>query len=234
MALVVGARNVGRAVAAERAAAGWRVLAVSRTAQSLERLREACPDALAVAGDARDPSVVAAAIARARDELGGLDLVVNALTAPPRGQPFGGGPLAEAPPGRLGEWIDGYLPATFEILRQSARAMAARGAGTIVQVVGPSGRRPTPGHGPFAAAQMGARGLVMTLAQEMRPRGVHVALVVANARVETDRRPPGSEPAEVMLRPEDVARAVGFLADQPGRGWTHELTVTPPGAAWTP
>ncbi|MCU0307081.1 MAG: SDR family NAD(P)-dependent oxidoreductase [Thermoleophilia bacterium] len=228
VALVVGARNVGRAVVADRLAAGWKVLAVARTRSTLTELRRACPGVGTMEADAADPALMAAAIARCRMEMGGLDLVVNAITDPPRDQPFGGGEIAGAPPGRLEEWVRPYLPAAWEVLRQAGGAMKQQGSGTIVQVVGPSGRRPGAGRGPFGVAQMGARALTTVLAQELRPEGVHVALVVADGFIRTDRNPEGD------IRPEDVASAIGYLAGQAPSAWTHDLVLTPRAGDWIP
>ena len=81
--VVFGARNVGRAVAARRRAGGGRVLAVARTARTLEALAGAHPGVATMHGDATEHAVVQEALERAQRELGGLDLVVNAITAPP-------------------------------------------------------------------------------------------------------------------------------------------------------
>jgi NAD(P)-dependent dehydrogenase (short-subunit alcohol dehydrogenase family) len=231
--VVFGARNVGRAVVAERLAAGWRTLAVARSEETLERLRAAHPDAVTLRGDAADPLDVAAALDRA-EELGGLDLVVNAVTAVPRDHSFGGGPIAEAPPDRLASWTAGFLPPAFEVLRAAGARMARRGAGTIVQVSGGSARRAMPGRGPWAVAQFGARALAHALAQELRGAGVHVALLVADGMIRTDRNPMAGKPEIDGLDPEDVAAAVAYLAGQSPRGWSHELVITPAGDTWVP
>ena len=91
-----------------------------------------------------------------------------------------------------------------------------------------------PGRGPWAAAQFGARALTQSLAQELRPAGVHVALLVADGIIRTSRNPMADRPAEDALTPEDVAAAVAYLAGQSPRGWTHELVVTPAGDTWVP
>jgi NAD(P)-dependent dehydrogenase (short-subunit alcohol dehydrogenase family) len=187
--VVFGARNVGRAVVADRLAAGWRALAVARTDATLEALREAHPGVAVVRGDAGDHEVVAEALARAERDLGGLDLVVNATTSVPRDHSFGGGPIAEAPPDRLERWMAGYLPAAWAIMRGGGAALARRGSGTMVQVSGGSARRGMPGRGPWAAAQFAARALAQSLAQELRPVGVHVALLVADGIIRTERNP---------------------------------------------
>jgi NAD(P)-dependent dehydrogenase (short-subunit alcohol dehydrogenase family) len=91
-----------------------------------------------------------------------------------------------------------------------------------------------PGRGPWAAAQSAARALTHALAPELRPAGVHVALLVADGIIATDRNPMEGRPPEDSLRVEDVAAAVAYLAAQSPRGWTHELVITPAGDTWVP
>lgn len=229
-----GARNVGRAVAADRLAAGWRVLAVARSDDTLRALSEAHPEAATLRGDATDHDLVAEALARARRDLGGLDLVVNATSSVPRDHSFGGGPVLDAPPDRLESWMAGYLPAAWAILRGGAGALAAQGSGTLVQVSGGSARRGMPGRGPWGAAQFAARALTQSLAQELRPAGVHVALLVADGIIRTDRNPMAGAPRRDAMNPSDVAAAVAYLAAQAPSAWTHELVITPAGDAWLP
>lgn len=234
VAVVFGARNVGRAIVADRLAAGWRALAVARGDETLDALRAAHPGVETLRGDASDHGVVAQALERAERDLGGLDLVVNATTSVPRDHSFGGGPLIDAPPERLEAWMAGFLPAAWAILRGAGAALERRGAGTLVQISGGSARRAMPGRGPWAAAQFGARALTHALAQELRPRGVHVALLVADGVIQTGRNPMEGRPPEDSLSAGDVAAAVAYLAGQTHRGWTHELVITPAGDTWIP
>lgn len=233
-AVVFGARNVGRAVVRERRAAGWGVLAVARTEATLARLRDEDPAVLTLAGDAADPGVVAAALERAEADLGPVRLVVNAVTAPPRTGVFGGGPVTEAAQEDLAAWMGGFVPMAWAVQRVAGRILAERGGGTLVQVAGGSARRPIPNRGMWGAAQHATRALTLALAQELRPAGVHVALLVADGVIETDRRPLGDDPPDAVLDPADVAAAVGYLADQGPRGWTHEMALTPRREPWTP
>jgi NAD(P)-dependent dehydrogenase (short-subunit alcohol dehydrogenase family) len=232
--VVFGARNVGRAVVADRLAAGWRALAVARSDETLAALREAHPAVATLRGDASDHAVVSAALAQAERELGGLDLVVNATTSVPRDHSFGGGPVAAAPEERLEAWMAGFLPAAWAILRGAGAVLERRGSGTVIQISGGSARRAMPGRGPWAAAQLAARALTHALALELRPAGVHVALLVADGIIATDRNPMAGRPPEDSLTAEDVAAAVAYLAGQTARGWTHELVITPAGDTWVP
>ncbi len=232
--VVFGARNVGRAVVADRLAAGWRGLAVARSDDTLDDLRAAHPGVATLRGDAGDHTVVAEALAKAERDFGGLDLVVNATTSVPRDHSFGGGPITEAPVDRLASWMGGFLPAAWAVLRGGGIALERRGAGTLVQISGGSARRAMPGRGPWAAAQFAARALTHALAAELRPKGVHVALLVADGIIQTERNPMEARPPEDSLTREDVAAAVAYLAGQTPRAWTHELVITPAGDTWVP
>ncbi len=104
----------------------------------------------------------------------------------------------------------------------------------ICQIAGGSARRANPGRGPWAAAQFGARALTHALALELRAKGVHVALLVADGIIQTDRNPLEGRPPAESMTPEDVAAAAAYLVSQTPRGWTHELVLTPAGDTWVP
>ncbi len=94
--VVLGARNLGGAIIDHFIERGWAAAGVAQSEETLARVRDR--GALALAADASDPESLTDALAHARDELGSLDAVVNAVTAarPPRAGPFGGGELAQA------------------------------------------------------------------------------------------------------------------------------------------
>jgi hypothetical protein len=57
---------------------------------------------------------------------------------------------------------------------------------------------------------------------------------VADGMIQTDRNPMAGRPPRDSLSPADVAAAVGYLASQTPRGWSHELVITPAGDTWVP
>jgi NAD(P)-dependent dehydrogenase (short-subunit alcohol dehydrogenase family) len=128
----------------------------------------------------------------------------------------------------------GYIPAAWAIMRGGGAALARRGSGTLVQVSGGSARRGMPGRGPWAAAQFAARALAQSLAQEPRPVGVHVALLVADGIIRTGRNPMAGRPAGDAMNTGDVAAAVAYLVSQRPTAWTHELVITSAGDTWVP
>lgn len=79
-ALILGARNLGGAIAEHLAVAGWDIAAVARSDETVERVRERLPDALAVAVDAADGDQLTAVAEQTRERFGSLELVVNAVS----------------------------------------------------------------------------------------------------------------------------------------------------------
>jgi NAD(P)-dependent dehydrogenase (short-subunit alcohol dehydrogenase family) len=233
--VVLGARNLGRAVLHHFRADGWEGAAVARSAASLAGL-----DGIGIRADASDPDELRAALEKARERLGGLDLIVNAVSAsrPPRdGGPFGGGPLAEATLAGFRGWSAAVSEQAFVFLSEGGKALrAAGGGGTLIQVTGGSARRAMPGRGLWASGAAATRALTHAAAQEWRAERIHVALLVVDATIaspKTEERLRGT-PEDESAAQEDVARAVAALAAQTPRGYTHELVITPAGDRWVP
>lgn len=226
--LVFGARNLGRVLAGELAADGWRVAAVARREETIRNLRDEVPDAVGLIGDASNADDVE----RIFSDIGDVDLVVNAITT----TPSFGGPVHEAPPDALDAYVGTLLPGIFNVLRVGGRVLAERGRGTLVQVTGGSARRGNPGRGPWAAAAFATRALVQSQAAELREQGVHVALLIVDAVIESEKTAQWleGEPPERSASMEEVARAIRYLHEQSPRGWTHELQLTPALERWVP
>src|SRR5919202_853036 len=216
-ALILGARNLGGAILDHLLAGGWQGAAVARSAETLERVRDR--GALALEADASDPAALRQALEAAGRELGGLDLVVNAVSAsrPPGEGPFGGGPLAEASIEGWRGWGGAVAEQGFVFLSEGARALRAQGrGGTLVQITGGSARRAMPGRGLWSAGAQAVRALVHAAAQELRGEGIHVALLVVDATIESPKTAAMTRdrPRQEFADQADVARAVRYLAEQ--------------------
>src|SRR3954447_8566362 len=232
--VVLGARNLGGAILQHHLAAGWQGGAVARSDDTLERVRAA--GGLPLQADAADPDSLRAALERARAELGPLDLIVNAVSAarPPGGGPFGGGPFAEATLEGFRGWTGAVAEQAFVFLSEGVKALD--GSGCLIQVTGGSARRAIAGRGLWAAGAAATRSLTHSAALELREQGVHVALLIVDATIESPKTTSfiaGRAPEETADMAE-IARAVEYLADQSNRALTHELVVTPAGDRWLP
>src|SRR6185312_15724743 len=217
--LVLGARNLGGAILDHFLALGWKGAAVARSDDTLAAVRER--GALAIAADASN------------------DLIVNAVTAsrpPTGGGPWGGGPIAEGTMDAVRGWTVAVAEQAFAFLSTGARALLEDGGGTLVQITGGSSRRAMPGRGMWAAGAFATRALTQAAAAELRGQGVHVALLIVDATIEspkTAERTAGA-PRDSLGDMARIAEAVAFLAEQGPRAYTHELMVTPAGETWVP
>jgi NAD(P)-dependent dehydrogenase (short-subunit alcohol dehydrogenase family) len=232
-AVVFGARNLGRAVIELLVAEGWAVAGVARSEATLAGVTAA--GALAVQADVTEQASVRAVLDQAAAAHGGVDLVVNAASAygGDRSGPFGGGPIADAPPEAFDSWATAPPRSAFTFLSASASFLVEQGTpATVIQVTGGSSRRAAPGRGLWAAGAFGVRAITQAAALELREHGIHVALLIVDAGIQPieDRGPVQAAAAD----PRELATAVLFLADQGARGATHELQVTPLAERWVP
>ena len=235
--LTLGARNLGGAIAEHFAAQGWGVAAVARSQETVDKLGRRIPDALGLTADATDPDQVADAAARTRERFGSLDLIVNAVSPGMRSQgQFGGGPLIESTFEDFEHYATQVIRSVYAFLSAGARALQQQGGGTLIQITGGSARRALPGKGPWAAGAFGSRALTQAAALELRPQGIHAALLVVDATIRSPKTAAYTQDAadDDLAEQEDVARAVEYLASQAPSAWTHELVVTPKGDTWTP
>jgi NAD(P)-dependent dehydrogenase (short-subunit alcohol dehydrogenase family) len=235
-ALVFGARNLGRAVIELLVAEGWAVAGAARSQSTLDAVSEA--GALALEADVTDPASVYAALGEVAAANGGVDLALNAASAygGDRAGPFGGGPVVEADFKGFDAWAAAPARAAFSFLSASGRfAVEQGGPATLVQVTGGSARRAMAGRGLWSAGAFGVRAITNAAALELRPVGVHVALLIVDAGIQPIAGPPrpGVSP-EALADPRRIADAVLFLANQDARAATHELQLTPLAEAWTP
>jgi NAD(P)-dependent dehydrogenase (short-subunit alcohol dehydrogenase family) len=235
-AIVFGARNLGRAVIEKLVAEGWAVAGVARSQATLDGITEV--GGLALRADVTDPASVYAALSEVAGAHGSLDLALNAASAygGDRVGPFGGGPIVEADSSGFDSWAAAPARAAFSFLSASGRfALEQGGPATLVQVTGGSARRAMAGRGLWSAGAFGVRAITNAAALELRPVGIHVALLIVDAGIQPLTGPPrrGVSP-EALADPRRIAEAVLFLANQDARAATHELQLTPLAETWTP
>ncbi len=233
--VVLGARNLGGAIIEHFLGLGWNAAGVARSEETLERVRER--GALALSADAADARSLREAVASAKDQLGSLDAVVNAVSAArPTGGPFGGGELAAADIDAFRAWTVAVAEQAFVFLSVGAAALRDAGGGALIQVTGGSSRRAMPGKGLWAAGAFATRALVQAAAQELRQNGIHAALLVVDATIESPKTADFTRdaPRDALGDMSQIASAVSFLATQESRALTHELMVTPAGERWVP
>ena len=226
VAVVTGAsRGIGRAIALGLAAEGCRVAIGARGAEALEavaeEVRAAGGQALAVPGDLSLPGSAERLVARAAEELGGLDLLINNLGgSAPANKPF-----METEPKDWRGVVGLNLYPAVEASRLAVPHFRRRGGGCIVMISSIYGRE-SGGYAGYNAVKSALNSLAKSLSRELAPDNVRVNAVAPGSilfpggsweqRQQAD--PEGIAdfvkrdiPAGRFGRPEEVAAVVVFL-----------------------
>jgi 3-oxoacyl-[acyl-carrier protein] reductase len=209
VALVTGAaRNIGRAIALELAAAGASVVVNARTSKSEIDALAAEIGGLAVLADVTDEAAVARMVQAALERFGGLDILVNnaALRAVE--------PLEEITLARWRE-VTGVILDGAWICARACLPHLKGGSGAIVNIGGMSAHTGAARRPHVVAAKAALVGLTRALAHDLAPRAVTVNCVVPGL-IDTVRSSPSAHRSESLLgrrgTPQEVAGAVRFLA----------------------
>jgi SDR family mycofactocin-dependent oxidoreductase len=246
-ALVTGAaRGIGAATVRGLDAAGWSVLAVDRgaddprlgyplgTRAELEAVCGGARDAEALFADVSDARAVASAVTAAEARFGGLDAIVCCAGV------MAGGALAwELAPAAEQALLDVNLGGVLHCARAGIPALLRRPeprAGRFLAVASAAAVRGLPQLAAYCASKAGVVGLVHALAVELRGTGVTANAVAPGstdtAMLEESARLYGlgsadvfaaQQPIERLLKPEEVAAMLVWLAGEHAGGVTGAL-----------
>ncbi|WP_064745297.1 SDR family NAD(P)-dependent oxidoreductase [Pseudonocardia acaciae] len=223
-ALVTGAGGrLGRRIVARLAAEGASVAALDLDREAAERAPAA--RSCAVVADVRDPDAVENAVAAAENEIGPLDVLVNAHGI------FPNRPVLDITAPRWDEVFAVNVRGTMLACQAVARRWVERGTrGAIVTISSGAATSARAGGAHYAGSKAAVNMLVHTLAIELGPHGIRVnavapGLVLDEVLTSGEGQPPYFE---AMLRAtplrrtgdaDDVAQAVAFLASDRS-AWT--------------
>ncbi len=211
LVVVSGAsRGIGAATAQSLTAAGCRVVGLARShrpAKSDLRWDLVC--------DLTEPDDLAQAAAQVVEQWGTPDIVINNAGA------FMLRSFEETSVADVEGQLKVNLLAPFALAHTFLPGMKEAGRGLHITVGSVADHQGFPGNAAYAASKWGLRGLHNTLAAEFAGSGVRFSLIspgptdtAAWDEVDPDNRP-GFLPRSAMLRAEDVAEAICFVAGRP-------------------
>lgn len=219
IALVTGAtRGIGRAIAQELAARGAFVIGTATS----EKGAAAIADFLGEKGtglvlNVADKASIDAVLEQIKSQHGDIDILVN-----------NAGITRDNLLMRMKEeeWTDileTNLTSVFHLSKAMLRSMMKKRFGRIITIGSVVGSMGNPGQANYCAAKAGLIGFSKALAQEVASRGITVN-VVAPGFIATDMTDALTEdqkagiltnvPAGRLGTPEDIAKAVAFLASE--------------------
>jgi len=248
-ALVAGAGSgIGRAVLEAFQEEGARIAAMELDNHKAERVTVELPDCVVSHGDATKMADARAAVNRATEAFGGLDVLVNCVGI----FDFYRG-LADIPEDQLDAAFDEMFAVNVKsqlVTVQAALPELRRAGGAVVLTVSTSGFYPGRGGILYVASKFAVRGCVIALAHELAP-DVRVNGVAPGGTLGTELTGPRSmglagqvlgattgreedlrrrTPLQIALSGEDHAGSYVFLASDRARGITGTVVHSDGGA----
>ena len=234
VAFVTGAsRGIGREIALTLCRAGFDIVAASpqieKNEEIAEKIRACSGQALAVNLDLLSYDSIRAAFAKALQQFGRIDVLVNNAGVTRDG-------LAVRM--KREDWdrvLQINLHGAFFAIQQVLPSMMKQRYGRIINISSIVGESGNAGQANYVAAKAGLIGLTKALAKEMAPREITVN-AVAPGFIDTDMTAGLTDelkekllaqvPLRRLGRPEDIAAAVRFLAsEEAGYITGHVLNV---------
>ena len=228
MAAVLGVGpGLGAAIAVRFAREGYAVGLMARSGRSMSEAREEIEgsggEALAVTADATDAASVARAFDQVRGSLGDPEVFVYNAGA------FRMGGILELTPEDFDRCWKANCAGAFYAAQCVLPAMLERGSGTVILTGATAALRGSARFSALAVGKFGLRALAQSMAREFGPQGIHVAHVVIDGQINTQRvREMSSEREEhTMLSPNAIAETYWKLHTQDRTAWTLELDLRP-------
>jgi NAD(P)-dependent dehydrogenase (short-subunit alcohol dehydrogenase family) len=235
VAVVTGAaRGIGRKVALILTERGYAVAAndLSTPEQTLDELERLDSETLAIPGDVSEEEAVRQMVRAVMDRFGQVDVLVNNA---------GISLITPAEETSLADWnrtLTVNLTGPFLTSREFGKEMLRQGSGSIVNISSVAGLLGIADRAAYNASKHGLIGLTRTLAAEWGGRGVRVNAVcpgwVKTEMDQEDQSSGGYTDADIVGRtpmgrfatPEDIAKAVAFLADPELSGYVNGHTLS--------
>ncbi|WMS43550.1 SDR family oxidoreductase [Acuticoccus sp. MNP-M23] len=224
-AVVIGSgTGIGRAVVQLFAREGADILAadhgkddeLASLRAEVEAMGQTC---LTAAVDVRNPAEIDAAIARAHEAFGRIDVLVNnaGVSAPKK-------PFQEHDAAVWDAVLSVNLMGVAHAMRAVVPIMLAQGSGSIINTASQLAHKPAPGNSIYCASKAGVVALSVSVAQEVAADGVRVNIVCPGPidtpmwRTGAAGNPAWAEwklnslPAKRLGTPEEAAHAYVYLA----------------------
>ncbi len=225
-----GGSGVGKATALLFLKEGAQVVIAGRDAAKLAAVAaeaNAGADLRTVPTDVSKPADCRNLIDSATQAFGRIDILVNNA-----GTNIKERTIRELTPESWDMMIGANLHGAFYCTKAVLDQMFARKDGVIVNVVSVAGKRANPlGGAAYVAGKFGMGGLGLVLSNEEKDSGVRVSNVypgeIDTPILSARPRPVTEEQRALILKPEDVADAVLFVATLPPRVSVPELVIKP-------
>ena len=228
VAVVVGVgEGLGASVARRFAREGFTVAMMARSEEKLSQIQldieKAGGKALSVAADVTDAESIKAAFQKVNSELAAPSvLIYNAGI-------FKINSILELTPEQFDYCWKVNCFGAFVAAQQVLPAMVERKSGTIIFTGATASLKGSAKFAALAVGKFGLRALSQSLAREFAPQGIHVAHVIIDGMINTEkmRDMVADKEEHMLLAPDAIAETYWQLHQQHNTAWTQEIDLRP-------
>ena len=224
IAIVTGVGpGTGAAIVKRFSAGGFRIIALARSAELINRLAQELPDVHAVTCDVSDESQVRTVVTDVKRRFGAAEVLIhNAVGG-------GWGSFREIDPKMLKGNFEVNVMGLLYLAREVAPDMIDRGKGAILVTGNTSSIRGKANFAGFAPTKAAQRILAESIAREMGPLGVHVAYLLIDAVIDTPRMRArmSDKPDDFFIKPAAIADELYHLYGQDRSAWSFLTELRP-------
>ncbi|SEN20282.1 3-oxoacyl-[acyl-carrier protein] reductase [Terribacillus saccharophilus] len=201
-----GGRGIGKAIAEALAAEGAHVGLIGRSEEHIKAVTENLGEVKTAyaAADVSSLEDVTAAVNKVKDELGGIDILINNAGI----AKFGG--FMDLDPEEWKHIIDVNLIGVYNVTRAVLPDLIEQKSGDIINISSTAGQKGAPATSAYSASKFGVLGLTESLAMEVRKHNIRVTALTPST-VATDlafeNKLTDGNPEKVM-QSEDIAEFV--------------------------
>ncbi|PAE09134.1 3-ketoacyl-ACP reductase [Terribacillus saccharophilus] len=201
-----GGRGIGKAIAEALAAEGAHVGLIGRSEEHIKAVTANLGEVKTAyaAADVSSLEDVTAAVNKVKDELGGIDILINNAGI----AKFGG--FMDLDPEEWKNIIDVNLMGVYNVTRAVLPDLIEQKSGDIINISSTAGQKGAPATSAYSASKFGVLGLTESLAMEVRKHNIRVTALTPST-VATDlafeNKLTDGNPEKVM-QSEDIAEFV--------------------------
>jgi NAD(P)-dependent dehydrogenase (short-subunit alcohol dehydrogenase family) len=220
-ALIVGAgTGLSASLARTLSKAGMKVALAARRSASLATLTQET-GAKSFTCDSTSRDQVLKLYADVEAALGTPDVVVYNASYRTRG------PFVELDPAEVAKSIAVTAFGGFLVAQEAVKRMLPKSHGAILFTGASASVKGYAQSAPFAMGKFALRGLAQSMARELGPQGIHIAHIVVDGGIRSERRPNPPDKPDSMLDPDAIAQSYLHLLQQDRSAWAWEIELRP-------
>ena len=229
VALITGVGpGTGSAIARRFHEGGYRVAALARDAERLERFTASLPGSVPIVCDVADHAQLIRAHGQIKSTLGPVDVVVHNAVRGTRGD------VLQIDAADLERNFRINVTSLLHLTQLVAPDMISRGAGAIMVTGNTAARRGKSFFAGFAPTKAAQRVLAESMARRLGPDGIHVAYFIIDAVIDVPwtRAAFPDKPDAYFAKPSAIADSIWHVTHQDRSAWSFEVDLRPFAEVW--